>query len=141
MLKLLMSDCIFCKIVAGEIPCYKVYEDKDYLGFLDIKPLNPGNSLLIPKFHYRWVYDVPKFGHYFEIARKIALMTMPIVGASSTSFLTLGYEVEHAHIRIIPRFDHDLHTHGIDTEAIVSQTPEEMKKISRDIFTLLSSPL
>ena len=134
-----MSDCIFCNIVTGEIPCYKVYEDKDFLGFLDIKPLNPGNSLLIPKVHYRWVYDVPKFGQYFEVARRIALMTMPIVGANATSFLTLGYEVEHAHIRIIPRFDHDQHTHGIDTLAIVQQSPEDLKKVSNDIFTLLSS--
>lgn len=136
-----MDDCIFCKIVKGEISCDKVYEDKDFLGFLDIKPLNPGNSLLIPKVHYRWVYDVPKFGQYWEVARRIALMTMPIVGASATSFLTLGYEVEHAHIRIIPRFDHDRHTHGIDTEAIVEQSPDEMKKISQQIFSALSSPL
>jgi len=138
MLKLFMEDCIFCKIIAGQIPCYKVYEDKDFLGFLDIKPLNPGNSLLIPKVHYRWVTDVPNFGQYFEVARRIALMTMPIVGANATSFLTLGYEVEHAHIRIIPRFDHDQHTHGIDTEAIIQQTPDEMKKISSDIYKCLS---
>jgi histidine triad (HIT) family protein len=44
-----MDDCIFCKIVRGEIPCYKIYEDANFLGFMDIKPLNPGNSLLIPK--------------------------------------------------------------------------------------------
>jgi len=129
-----MDDCIFCKIIAGQIPCYQVYEDNNFLGFLDIKPLNRGNSLLIPKVHYRWVYDVPNFGEYFEVAKKIALVTMPIVEASTTSFLTLGYEVPHAHIRIIPRFDHDQHIHGIDTDATVSQTPEEMKFLSAKIF-------
>jgi len=49
-----MNDDIFCKIVRGEIPAYKVYEDKDFLGFMDIKPVNPGQTLLITKKHYRW---------------------------------------------------------------------------------------
>jgi len=133
-----MDDCIFCKIVKGEIPCYKVYEDDNFLAFLDINPLNPGNSLLIPKIHYRWVVDVPEFGEYWQAAKKVAIATMPIVNASAVSFVTLGYEVHHAHIRIIPRFDHDLHTHGIDTDMIVKQTPEEMKKISTQVFNSLS---
>lgn len=128
-----MEDCIFCKIANNQIPCYKVYEDKDFLGFLDIKPLNPGNSLLIPKIHYRWVYDVPNFGQYWEIAKKIALKTIPIVGANAVSFLTLGYEVPHAHIRIIPRFENDQHTHGIDTDLIIKQTSEEMAEIAAKI--------
>jgi len=128
-----MDDCIFCKIIKGEIPCFKVYEDADFLGFLDINPLNPGNSLLIPKIHYRWVVDVPNFGEYWEIAKKIANKTMPIVGSNAVSFLTLGYEVPHAHIRIIPRFDHDQHTHGIDTDLVIKQTKEEMESIAKKI--------
>ncbi|PIV68110.1 MAG: hypothetical protein COS07_05265, partial [Candidatus Aenigmarchaeota archaeon CG01_land_8_20_14_3_00_37_9] len=74
-----MNDCIFCKIVKGDIPCFKVYEDEKFLGFLDIKPLNPGNSLLITKEHYRWVYDVPGFGNYWEAAKKLALATQKVV--------------------------------------------------------------
>jgi histidine triad (HIT) family protein len=135
-----MDDCIFCKIVKGEIPSFKVYEDENFLGFLDINPLNPGNSLLIPKKHYRWVVDVPEFGQYFEIAKKIAIKTMPIVGANAVSFLTLGYEVPHAHIRIIPRFDHDQHTHGIDTDLIIKQTKEEMVSIAKKISDSFSQP-
>lgn len=135
-----MDDCIFCKIVKGEIPSYKVYEDKNFLGFLDINPLNPGNSLLIPKEHYRWVVDVPEFGQYFEIAKKIAIKTMPIVGANAVSFLTLGYEVPHAHIRIIPRFDHDQHTHGIDTNLVIKQTKEEMELIAKKISDFFCQP-
>jgi len=128
-----MDDCIFCKIVAGTIPCYKVYEDEQYLGFMDIKPLNIGNTLLIPKDHYRWVYDVPNFGQYFEVAKRIALATMPIVNAASTSFVTLGFEVPHAHIRIIPRFEGDSHLHGIDTSNIVTQTPQELQDLANKI--------
>jgi len=68
-----MDDCIFCKIVKGEIPAFKVYEDNDFLAFLDINPISVGHTLLIPKKHYRWVYDVPNFGEYWQVAQKIAL--------------------------------------------------------------------
>ena len=132
------QDCVFCQIVSGHIPCHRLYEDDLFLGFLDIKPLNLGNSLLIPKKHYRWVYDVPEFGKYWEVAKKIALVTMLIVGATSTSFLTLGYEVPHAHIRIIPRFDHDAHTHGIDTDKVQTISSVEMKTLASKISNLLS---
>lgn len=97
-------DCIFCKIVIGEIPCHKVYEDDLFLGFLDIFPLSKGNTLLIPKIHYRWVNDVPQFGDYWETAKKIGGHIEKKLGATSISYLTLGEEVHHAHIRIIPRY-------------------------------------
>ena len=66
-------DCIFCKIVSGKIPCYKVYEDENFLAFLDIRPLNLGHTLVIPKKHFRWVWDVPNIGEYFEVVCKIAV--------------------------------------------------------------------
>ncbi len=128
-----MESCVFCKIVKGEIPSYKVYEDADFLGFLDINPLNPGNALLIPKTHYRWVYDVPAFGAYFEAARKTGLAAQEAVGSHSVNFLTLGYEVPHAHIRIVPRFADDGHTDGIRLSAVKKIAPEEMKRIAKRI--------
>jgi histidine triad (HIT) family protein len=128
------TDCIFCKVVTGAIPCHKVYEDADFLGFLDIKPLNPGNSLIIPKTHYRWVTDVPNFGRYWEVANIVARATQPHVLADYVSFLTLGMEVPHAHIRVIPRFFNDAHTHGIDTEKQVSLTPQEMSALAQNIY-------
>ena len=67
-----MSDCIFCKIVKGEITSYKIYEDELFFGFLDIYPRVKGHTLLIPKRHYRWVYDVPDFGGYWERAKIIS---------------------------------------------------------------------
>ncbi|PIV70927.1 HIT family protein, partial [Candidatus Roizmanbacteria bacterium CG17_big_fil_post_rev_8_21_14_2_50_39_7] len=97
-------DCIFCKIVKGEIPSYQVYEDELFLGFLDIFPLSKGNTLLIPKKHYRWVNDVLEFGEYWEAARKISRTMEKKLGATSISYLTFGEEVPHAHIRIIPRY-------------------------------------
>lgn len=134
-----MSDCIFCKIVNGELPCHKIYEDNDFLAFLDINPLSKGNSLLIPKKHHRWVYDVPEFGRYWEIAQKIALSSINALEADSISFLTIGYEVPHAHIRIIPRFTNDAHQQGIDFKHHEKYSPDEMIQICSLINDSLKS--
>ena len=67
-----MSDCIFCKIVAGEMPCYKIYEDDNFLAFLDIFPKTSAQMVVIPKTHVRWVWDTPKLGEYYEVVGKIA---------------------------------------------------------------------
>lgn len=96
------DECIFCKIVKGEVPSRKVYEDQNYLGILDIAPLNKGHVQLIPKKHYRWVWDVPDFGGYWEIAGKIARAQMKALGAPMVEFLTHGMDVPHAHIWIVP---------------------------------------
>lgn len=130
-----MDDCIFCKIIKGDLPAYKTYEDDSFFGFLDIRPLNPGNSLLIPKKHYRWVYDVPNFGDYWEAAKKLALRTQSVVGSESISFLTLGYEVPHAHIRIVPRFPDDGHSDGILLSAVKNIPTVEMEKLATAIAT------
>lgn len=103
-----MENCIFCKIIKGEIPAFKVYEDDNFLAFLDINPTTPGHTLLIPKQHYRWVYDVPEFSQYWQTAQKIALgIKKSPLNPDFVSFLTIGDEVHHAHIHIIPRNTND----------------------------------
>jgi len=131
------NQCIFCSIIKEEKPIYKVFENELFLGFLDTKPLNPGNTLLIPKTHYRWVYDVPAFGTYFEVAKKISLAIQKATNCQSVSLLTLGYEVPHAHIRIIPRFENDGHKNGISLRTIKKISPEKMKEIAKSIQTYL----
>jgi len=135
-----MSDCIFCQIVKGKIPCYKVYEDKDFLGFLDIQPLTKGNSLLIPKKHYRWVDDVSDFGQYFQTAKKISLATQKALGSYATCYITLGFEVAHAHIRIVPRFKNkkdDQQQEMLDLKIIQNYSKQEMQEIAEKIKTRL----
>ncbi|WP_407175035.1 HIT family protein [Bradyrhizobium sp. STM 3562] len=96
-----MTECVFCKIVRGEVPSTRVYEDEDYLAFLDIRPQSPGHTLVIPKRHVRWVWDVPNAGAYFEVVWKIARAMQkafcPEIHAS-----ILGEEVPHAHIWLYP---------------------------------------
>ena len=97
-----METCIFCKIVHGEIPAHKIYEDEAFLAFLDINPLSPGHTLVIPKQHYRWVWDVPHAGAYFEVAQKIALAQKKAFNTDFVISKIIGEEVPHAHIWVYP---------------------------------------
>lgn len=97
-----MEDCIFCKIVKGEIPSYKVYEDDKFLAFLDINPQSPGHTQVIPKDHHRWVWDTPNTGEYFEVAKKVALAQRKAFNTEWVLSKIVGDEVEHAHIWIFP---------------------------------------
>lgn len=97
-----MDTCIFCKIIKKEISSNIIYEDKDFLAFLDINPRSPGHTLVIPKEHYRWVWDVPNAGEYFEVAKKIALAQKKAFGIEMVTSKIVGEEVPHAHIWVIP---------------------------------------
>ena len=96
------KDCVFCKIASGEIPCYKIYEDNDFLAFLDIIPWCEGHTLVIPKKHYRWVWDVKNPGAYFKVARKIANHYKKIFKTEFVMSFIYGYDVPHAHIQLMP---------------------------------------
>ena len=128
-----MEKCIFCKIVKGEIPCYKVYEDEKFLAFLDIRPLTRGNTLVIPKEHFRWVDDVVEFGAYFEAARTVGKAIQRAWGSSWTQYLTIGLEVYHAHIRVIPRYKGDRQKEVPDLAITEQFSKEEMKEIAEKI--------
>jgi len=97
-----MENCIFCKIVSGEIPAHKVYEDENYLAFLDIHPKAPGHTQVIPKTHYRWVWDVPNPGEYFEVAAKVAKAERKAFGTDWILSRIVGDEIAHAHIWVYP---------------------------------------
>ncbi len=97
-----MENCIFCKIVSKEIPANVVYEDADFLAFLDIRPQSPGHALVIPKKHYRWVWDVPNAGAYFEVVKKIALAQKKAFKTDFVLSKIIGEEVPHAHIWVFP---------------------------------------
>ncbi len=97
-----MTDCIFCRLIKREIPAEIVYEDQNFLAFLDIRPQAPGHTLVIPKQHYRWVWDVPNAGDYFLVAQKIAHAQQKAFGTESIISKIVGEEVPHAHIWLIP---------------------------------------
>lgn len=94
-------SCIFCKIVAGDIPAHKVYEDSEFLVFLDINPRSPGHVQVIPKEHYRWVWDTPHIGRYFEVAQRVAKAMQRTFHEAVRSRVE-GDEVPHAHVWLFP---------------------------------------
>ena len=129
-----MKDCIFCKIINGESSSYKVYEDDNFFAFLDIRPLNPGHTLVIPKEHHRWVWDVPNIGNYYEVVAKIANTIKKVMGTDFVLSFVSGEEVPHAHVWLIPRFENDGHGESIKTDNIKKIEPEEMVKIAEKLF-------
>ena len=97
-----MDDCIFCKIVKGEIPCYKIYEDEDFLAFLDISQFTRGHTLVIPKKHYRFIWDVDNMEGYGRAIKKICDHFNKNLGYKYVDTLSLGRMVHHAHMHIVP---------------------------------------
>ena len=127
------DNCIFCKIAKGEIPSNKVYEDNEYLAFLDISPVNKGHTLVIPKKHFRWVYDVQEQGKYWTVAQHLAQAMVKKLDASYVMFVTWGEEVHHAHIHLIPRYEDDGIIGFPDFNKKKTFSKEEMKEIAEQI--------
>lgn len=108
-----MENCVFCKIVKGKIPSTKVYEDSDTLGFLDIKPVNPGHTLVIPKQHYENIHDMPDelVAKVAVAAKKIAdaLLKLGVKGVNigMNNGEAAGQIVFHSHVHVMPRYGKD----------------------------------
>lgn len=107
-----MEDCIFCKIVKGEIPAAKVYESVNFLAFLDISPCNKGHTLIIPKQHYVSLTEMEDGKEFGELQLKLAKAVMKATEAEGFNLLlndgkAAGQEVMHAHLHIQPRFSSD----------------------------------
>ncbi|NQN87689.1 HIT family protein [Streptococcus suis] len=120
-----MSDCIFCKIIAGEIPASKVYEDDQVLAFLDITQVTKGHTLVIPKKHYRNVLDMDAeaAGQLFTAVPAIARQLKEKLGASGLNIVNnneeaAGQTVFHTHIHLLPRFDQN---DGLDIQFKVNE--------------------
>jgi histidine triad (HIT) family protein len=103
-------DCIFCKIAKGEIPSYKVYEDDDALAFLDIAPVSPGHTLVIPKKHYKNIEEITEdeLCSLIKVVKRIGLNTKKKLGAQGYNACmnndpVAGQLIPHIHFHIIPR--------------------------------------
>ncbi|MBI2087020.1 MAG: HIT domain-containing protein [Candidatus Zambryskibacteria bacterium] len=125
------TNCIFCKIVAGEIPSYKVYEDENFLAFLDIHPQTPGHTQVIPKEHYRWVWDVPNVGKYFEVVKKVALAQQKAFNTDYILSRIIGEEIPHAHIWVWPHLsvgNPPSQSFGVASKNDFEENAEKIKK-------------
>ena len=98
------ADTIFSKIVRGEIPCHKVWEDERHLAFLDIRPLTPGHTLVIPKQAVDYLFDMEPeaYGALMQAVRTVARLLKERTQCQRVVEIVLGYEVAHAHVHLIP---------------------------------------
>jgi histidine triad (HIT) family protein len=136
-----MDDCLFCKIAGGEVPSDTVYEDDEIRAFLDIRPVNPGHTLVVPKKHYTNLYDLDdeileKLGKALRdlsIAIKKALNADGI-NIEMNNDLVAGQVILHAHLHIVPRFERDGLKHW--PGKVLSE--EKMKGAAEKIRKMLS---
>ena len=103
---------VFCKIIDGEIPCYKIYEDEDVLAFLDISQVTKGHALVVPKKHYDNFLSVPheEMHKVMDVAQRIGQIDIKYLGAKGVNILTncypaAGQSVNHFHVHVIPRYE------------------------------------
>lgn len=95
---------IFSRIVAGEIPCYKVAEDEEFFAFLDINPVTLGHTLVIPKLEMDYLFDLEAalLGRMMAFAQRVAQAQVKAVTCKRVGLAVIGLEVPHAHIHLIP---------------------------------------
>jgi histidine triad (HIT) family protein len=130
-------ECIFCKIIEGKIPCYKVYEDNNVFAFLDINPINKGHVLVLSKKHYENLFDIkePDLIEVIKIVQKVVkTLDQLSLGKGFTIMQNNGKDsgqaVPHIHFHVIPRTSGDK---SIVDNLIKKPSPEEMEKIASKI--------
>jgi len=129
--------CIFCQIVSGEIPSYKIYEDDKTLAFLDIKPVSPGHTLVIPKMHYKNLEEIPEaeLAETVAIVKKIGRLLKEKLGVAGYNVCenndpVAGQEVAHLHFHIVPREPGDGHAAWRQREYQPDVATEILKKLT-----------
>lgn len=123
---------IFSRIIAGEIPCYKIAEDDRHFAFLDINPLAKGHTLVVPKREVDYIFDLEdeELRELTVFAKKVAAKIKSKIDCKKVAMVVLGLEIAHAHIHLIPINDEndvDFHKNKLKL------TPEEFAEIAKTI--------
>lgn len=133
-----MKDCIFCKIIKGDIPAHKIYEDEKVYAFLDIKPLSKGHILVLPKEHYENIFDIPEelYGYIFQVVKKLSVHINEIykpkgIFINQNNGELAGQSVFHAHIHVKPIYNGE-QTHE-ETDKRMTLSEKEMNQIQEDL--------
>lgn len=135
------DNCLFCRIVSGEVPATIVYEDKDAVAFLDHRPLFPGHTLLVPRDHVETFVDLPvaRVGSFFEAAQSLARAVEVAMKAEGT-FVAMNNRVSqsvpHLHVHIVPRRRKD-GLKGFFWPRTKYKDEEEMKVVQERIVAAL----
>lgn len=99
-----MPDTIFTKIIKGEISCYQIYEDEFTIAFLDIHPIQPGHTLVVPKLEVDHLWDLPavNYGAVMDACQMLAIRLRERMSVSRVGMQVVGLHVPHAHVQLIP---------------------------------------
>ena len=106
-----MNDCVFCQIIQGILPAYRIWQDEHFLAILDINPNTPGHTLLLPKIHVPYVFDLkePLYINLFKAAKRLSKPLLEVTQAKRIGVVIQGFTVPHVHLHLIPMNDvHDL---------------------------------
>ena len=127
--------CVFCDIVANKIPAKKVFEDDNFIGFLDISPLTPGHTLFIPKKHVAnfWELDDKTVKDLFVRVKRFTKRMMDKLGCERVMLAVIGVDVPHTHIHLIPRYPGDGHGGAINFKVHANLQPEQMDEIAKKL--------
>lgn len=123
---------IFSKIIAGEIPCYKVAEDEKFFAFLDINPVNWGHTLVVPKKEIDYIFDLDdtEIGEMMVFAKKVAHALKETLPCRKIGMAVIGLEVPHAHIHLVPlKNEGDMNF----SKKISDPDPEKMRQIAEAV--------
>lgn len=126
------TECVFCNIVSGKLAAPKIWEDKDFYAFLDHKPINPGHTLLIPKKHAEYIFELeePLYGRIFKSAKKLAKPLREAMQSQRIGVLVEGFGVAHLHIHLVPINKGD----GFGKRSgVTGVTDEEFKAVAEKI--------
>lgn len=127
---------IFSKIIKGEIPSYKIFEDEQFYAFLDISPMTKGHTLVIPKKEVDYLFDIDDttLSKMMLVSKKIALAIEKSIECTRVGMMVVGLEVPHAHIHLIPiQTEQDMNLANNRLEL----SNEEFEKIAEDIVSFL----
>lgn len=133
-----MNNTVFGKIIRGEIPATKVYEDDTFLAFLDISPVAKGHVLVIPKEHYTWIHEAPDelIAEIFILAKRIIKAQIKGLDCAFVQVGVAGTEMPHFHVHLIPRKENE-DAPMSDKERFSYDSAEEMRMYADKIVAVL----
>lgn len=125
-----MADSIFSKIIRGEVPAEKVYEDENNVAFLTIQPIQPGHTLVVPKKQIDHLWDLPDedYQSLMEASKKVANRLREVIGKKRVGVKVEGFEVAHAHVHLIP-----MDTAAEYNSSPSDASPDELKEIAKKL--------
>lgn len=141
-----MDDCLFCKIARGDLPCQKIFEDEHALAFLDLHPIRPGHTLIIPKAHHVWFEDMPPAlaGHVTHCTQRVARALKGLYTVERVAMFYTGIHVPHVHAHVVPMH----HVHDVTSAAYLHdgldgfstpprQATSDMEQIAANLRVLM----